>query len=1068
MPGRASTRSTRSSTSRATRKSSAQTSGSRASTNSRPSVPLVEIPDEGPETWLRAQICAIFSDGQRTTAGHRKLAIKLRNLQERCCYELTETKGPSPADEFGEEDFNTEITRCVLRLLPIRKSESIGDRMVRFLGFFLKFACDRDAELVPQEDIDDTGVFPETPSTRLTTSILSLLLPLLGSKEKVVRYRATQIISHIINTLDSIDDEYYHLLRLGLMKRVRDREPMIRIQAVLGLGRLAGNEADEGVENDETEDDTNGLTDKLLEILQNDPSAEVRRSLLLNLPLTPATLPYLLERARDMDPATRRALYSRLLPALGDFRHLSLSMREKLLRWGLRDRDENVRKAAGKLFRERWIEDCVGAKQDPEGEEQQDQTHNEHLPDVNGLLELLERIDVVNSGVEDGVALVAMKQFWEGRPDYRDVVSFDDTFWRNLTAESVFMVRTLNDFCRYEGNGKYEALIEEKLPEVTRFAFYLEESANALITMLRNAQTAEEGEDDTVEKEFVVEQLLQIALSLDYSDEVGRRKMFSLTRELLAAPLLPDEITRLVIEVLRELCGHDPRGEGDFCGVVLEAIAEVHDTIVPDDDESFVSARSEISDDPVKRERRSKSRTPGPDGSGEEDEAERAMREIMVNMKCLHVAQCMLQNVEGNLQENMHLVTMLNNLVVPAVRSHEAPIRERGLLCLGLCCMLDKTLAEENLTLFLHCFNKGHEALQCASLQVLCDILATHSSLLTIPPSEDSESFQVQKAVHKVFIKALKATSSPDVQAAGTTALCKLMLLNVIKEEDLLKALMVSFFDPSTQDNAEVRQALSYFLPVYCYSRRENMERMGRIGVNVIHSLMQVSEEMDDEEEMVGMPMVANMIVDWTDARKLVEKTDGVIIWDDQGKHESKGPNGDVHLELARDVLEKVLGGNCPKEEKKFLISMLGKLYLTKNSTPELVQEVYELVTEAVDEKIASDAPSRNALNKLSHALEKIVTSPPDKVVAQGEAEDREGSRSRTIERSVEPKDDSLVPSQAGEDIDQKGNETENEVEKVEEAKEEEDEDTVMTSDHSEETLTVEDTVEEESLGDIE
>ena len=68
---------------------------------------------------------------------------------------------------------------------------------------------------------------------------------------------------------------------------------------------------------------------------------------------------------------------------------------------------------------------------------------------------------------------------------------------------------------------------------------------------------------------------------------------------------------------------------------------------------------------------------------------EKAIKEIMINMKCLHIAQCMLQNVEGNIQLNVHLVTMLNNLVVPAVRSHEAPIRERGLLCLGLCCLLD-------------------------------------------------------------------------------------------------------------------------------------------------------------------------------------------------------------------------------------------------------------------------------------------------------------------------------------------------------------------------------------------
>jgi condensin complex subunit 3 len=73
-----------------------------------------------------------------------------------------------------------------------------------------------------------------------------------------------------------------------------------------------------------------------------------------------------------------------------------------------------------------------------------------------------------------------------------------------------------------------------------------------------------------------------------------------------------------------------------------------------------------------------------------EEAKAKVLREIVVNMKCLHIALCMLQNVEGNLQANMNLVTMLNNLVVPAVRSHEAPIRERGLECLGLCCLLDK------------------------------------------------------------------------------------------------------------------------------------------------------------------------------------------------------------------------------------------------------------------------------------------------------------------------------------------------------------------------------------------
>jgi condensin complex subunit 3 len=559
-------------------------------------------------------------------------------------------------------------------------------------------ACLLDNVLVNEED--DEG-FPETPSSRLTSHILSLVLPFLASKEKTVRFRSTQLISHIINSLDSIDDDLFQQLRLGLLKRIRDKESMVRVQAVLGLGRLAGNEL-EGDQNDDDSDDEDAgdLLERLLDVLQNDHSADVRRSLLLNLPLTPVTLPYLLERARDLDPATRRALYSRLLPALGDFRHLSLSMREKLLRWGLRDRDENVRKAAGKLFRERWIEDCVTTQVATQEDPQKGNAAAEaRPPNFEGLKELLERIDIVNSGTENGVAQEAMRCFWEGRVDYREEVMFDDSFWDGLTAESAFIARSFNDFCRQQGDAKFEDLVEEKMPEVTKLAFFLQRFINELLSGLGRA--AEQGEDaeeddDTAELEFIVEQLLHIAQTLDYTDEVGRRKMYALLREMLAVPELPEDVTRLIVEGLRGVCGGDPAGEREFCGVVLEAVAEVHDTITGDDveeegdlDESFHSAKSKLSEDMPKGSKNSRSR--GPEEVDEEnDDEEKAMKEILVNMKCLYIAQCMLENVEGNLQQNIHLVTMLNNLVVPAVRSHEAPVRERGLTCLGLCCLLDK------------------------------------------------------------------------------------------------------------------------------------------------------------------------------------------------------------------------------------------------------------------------------------------------------------------------------------------------------------------------------------------
>ncbi|KAK3944314.1 putative nuclear condensin complex subunit protein [Diplogelasinospora grovesii] len=1000
MPTRTSTRSTRTSGA-VSQKSSAANLNPRTSTASRASSTAnIDIPTETPDNALRTQVATVFREAQRTTASHRKLAVTLRKIQEACCYEPTSAKKSAvAADDFDEDDFNNEFVRCVLRVMPVKKSEGVGEKTIRFIGLFLRHSIDKDNEVMGEVD-EDTSTMPETPSTRLTAQLMENVLPLMTAKDKFVRYRSTQLISHIINSLDAIDDDLFQKLRSGLLKRIRDKEAMVRAQAVLGLGRLAGNQIEAEPNSDGSDDDASvGLLEKLLEVLQNDPSADVRRSLLVNLPILPNTLPFLLERARDQDALTRRAVYSRLLPALGDFRHLSLSMREKLLRWGLRDRDENVRKAAGRLFRERWIEDCAGTPPPAEG-----QPVEPSPPSIDALLELLERIDVVNSGVDNGVALEAMRGFWEGRPDYREAVTFDDNFWETLSAESVFMVRSFNDFCRNESNGKFESLIEEKLPEVTKVAFYLERYIKVLIDAIKRANGQDEDdeeEEDTVEQEFIVEQLLHIVLTLDYSDEVGRRKMFALLRQTLSIPELPDEVTKLTVDALRDICAPDAAGEKEFCSIVLEAVADVHDTIVDDvpadDDESFHSARSEVSGDstPTKG---GHGKSKSPPALSEEEAAQKAIKEILINMKCLHIVQCMLSNVAGNLQQNDHLVSMLNNLVVPAVRSHEAPVRERGLVCLGLCSLLDRSLAEENLTLFMHFFSKGHTALQITALHILTDILNVHGAqLLSSNPT-----------LLKVYIKALRGSGnkiSPEVQAAATTAVCKLLLGRVVSDHDvsaeLLKTLVVAYFEPASSGNQSVRQALNYFLPVFCYSRPENQDLMRAVALDALHTLYNVREGLDDDDadvddEMVSLSTIGACLVDWTDPRKCY--TPGTSHLESEKK---KDVNGDVHLDLARDILER-LGGNVNKEEKKVIATLLGKLYISPASSEPKIREVYADVCSAVEEQLVSDTTGRNALYKIHVSLGKIVNN-LDAAAAQQDGGFRRSVSRRSVSAGLDP-----------------------------------------------------------------
>jgi condensin complex subunit 3 len=290
-------------------------------------------------------------------------------------------------------------------------------------------------------------------------------------------------------------------------------------------------------------------------------------------------------------------------------------------------------------------------------------------------------------------------------------------------------------------------------------------------------------------------------------------------------------------------------------------------------------------------------------------------------------------------------------------------------------------LAEENLTLFLHCFNKGHPALQVIAIQIIADILVTHPSLLAEPivdtttATEQTESNPLLKQTLKTFSKSLKSDDL-GVQSTGANALAKTMLGQLITDVDLLRQLVVAFFDPDTSSNAHLRQSLTYFLPVYCHSRVENARRMVEITPSVIAKLWTLRDsllddaDVDDEgsDGMVQLGKVGQMLLDWTDPRKIF------------GFAEAAGAAVDgateLHFLLADNLLDRLVTSQVQKDEKKVLFSMLGKLHLPVGGCePEQLTRVLELVQEATETKVATDATSKNVLTKLRDQLLKQMNA---------------------------------------------------------------------------------------------
>jgi condensin complex subunit 3 len=179
------------------------------------------------------------------------------------------------------------------------------------------------------------------------------------------------------------------------------------------------------------------------------------------------------------------------------------------------------------------------------------------------------------------------------------VLLITGNYWDSLTPEKSFLARAVTDFCVKQKN---EARIEALLPVVTALAFRIQTSFNALIDHVKLSHTHGEDYDpfevnperdanweaEQLDLEFIVDQLFRIAVNMDYGDEVGRRKMFVLVRDMISQRGLPEGLVPGCLDVLRKLTGTERGSERDFIRLVVEVVQVMRDPGV-DMDEEVVS-----------------------------------------------------------------------------------------------------------------------------------------------------------------------------------------------------------------------------------------------------------------------------------------------------------------------------------------------------------------------------------------------------------------------------------------------------------------------------------------------
>ena len=116
----------------------------------------------------------------------------------------------------------------------------------------------------------------------------------------------------------------------------------------------------------------------------------------------------------------------------------------------------------------------------------------------------------------------------------------------NISPESSLLARIFVEHCSKSGLGLEAKLENARLPVVSAFAYYLQGGFEVLFRGIGAMHGGKEGEEDEdeeeeeeeemVKREVVIGNLLKLILCLDYTDEIGRRKVFGVVSEFFLPP----------------------------------------------------------------------------------------------------------------------------------------------------------------------------------------------------------------------------------------------------------------------------------------------------------------------------------------------------------------------------------------------------------------------------------------------------------------------------------------------------------------------------------------------------
>ncbi|CAM8885507.1 unnamed protein product [Rhodiola kirilowii] len=260
------------------------------------------------------KLAKILDEARSSNAAHVRKLKELANLRS------------------SSVSFFSAFSKTLIPLFDFARRTAAAERIVRFVAVF-----------ATTRDLNDCSL-----SDAFLEEFVRFLLVASSAANKTARLRSCQIISEIIMRLPDdaeVSDELWDEVIECMKMRIEDKVSVIRTYAVRALSRFA---------NDSEDSD---ILELLLQALDLEQIAEVRKALVLALPATNATASAIIDCTLDVSESVRRAAYCALARKF-PLQSISIKLRTIILQRGLADRSPAVRNDCLKLMRDEWLTKC--------------------------------------------------------------------------------------------------------------------------------------------------------------------------------------------------------------------------------------------------------------------------------------------------------------------------------------------------------------------------------------------------------------------------------------------------------------------------------------------------------------------------------------------------------------------------------------------------------------------------------------------------------------------------------------------------------------------------------------